>query len=246
MFFTLTGLYKTKKKEECFICCSTGKSLKDNLFEELLSKQSIDYPLLSMSYIYGCRCSTNYAHNKCMLSITKCPTCRKESVPKLYKYTRYDYYFPLLLFWLRQDPSHFLQLKCYMLFCIIGTLSLQYLSNKIELVHTLVTINTNISFFFSLLSILFILFPVYILTIFSDYIKKYWLYNEKTHKYDVFKVMDNSDNIILVTIILQQRRYITSRELVINNLRRRISMLENHIVHLDTEEQTHLYFFEDL
>jgi ABC-type multidrug transport system fused ATPase/permease subunit len=133
-----------------------------------------------------------------------------------------------------------------MLFCIIGTLSLQYLSNKIELVHTLVTINTNISFFFSLFSILFILFPVYILTIFSDYIKKYWLYNEKTHKYDVFKVMDNSDNIILVTIILQQRRYITSRELVINNLRRRISMLENHIVHLDTEEQTHLYFFEDL
>lgn len=43
----------------------------------------MEYPLISMNDAYDCDCINNYAHNKCLLNINKCPTCKKSSKTKL-------------------------------------------------------------------------------------------------------------------------------------------------------------------
>lgn len=84
-------------------------------------------------------------------------------------------------------------------------------------------------------SLIFI--PLYILIISNDYLKKYWLYNKNTQKYDVFnnepcdESSDNVDNIDqLRIIILQQRRQILYRQNVIGHQIERISQLSQHIL----------------
>lgn len=54
---------------DCFIrCTKSGKSEQNKL---------VFYPLLRLSSAYGCNCIDTMAHNKCLLGIKKCPTCRK-------------------------------------------------------------------------------------------------------------------------------------------------------------------------
>jgi hypothetical protein len=70
------------------------------------------------------------------------------------------------------------------------------------------------------------------LTIFNDYLKKYWLYESK--KYLVFdnEHENNSyDEVVqLRTIIIQQRRQILYRENFIAHQRERITQLTQHIL----------------
>jgi hypothetical protein len=85
-------------KNECCICYSIdGKSDEELNFDMQYNNNQMNYPLLSLSTVYECNCINNYAHNRCLLHINKCPTCRKLSNPKLYVYTLYDYYLPFLL-----------------------------------------------------------------------------------------------------------------------------------------------------
>ena len=129
---------------------------------------TINYPLLSLAEAYDCECHTSYAHNKCLLTINKCPTCRKKSKPNLYVRTRYDYYLKFLLRWLKKDKSKILTDYNYMLIFLInlGSCIIYYnCNNAIKI---------------------FIIVSIYILNNFYDYLKKYWLYNSKTNKYDVF------------------------------------------------------------
>jgi hypothetical protein len=82
------------KSEECFICCSVdGKSDTEKQFEMIYNQKYTNYPLLPLSKIYSCNCCTSYAHNKCLLNLNKCPTCRKVvSKPNLYVKTSYGFY----------------------------------------------------------------------------------------------------------------------------------------------------------
>lgn len=181
-------LFKTK--EECFICYSTGKTEKEELDEIIYNSKTMNYPLISMNKAYGCNCVNNYAHNKCLLNIDKCPTCRKVTTPKLYITTKYDYYQQFLLNWLKKDTSNISKLNWHMFYCLIfGLLILGICAlfetklKESKILHKIPFV--NLCFSICVVSLIFI--PLYILTIFNDYLKKYWLYNENTKKYDVFR-----------------------------------------------------------
>jgi hypothetical protein len=175
-------------KKECFICCS-------DLSEQNFNRFS--YPLLSMADAFNCNCVNNYAHNKCLININKCPTCRKESVPNLYVYTKYDYYFSPLLNWLKNDISRIEKINWFILYylmflyCIVLILH----CNK-NLVNTLISYCKMLLFF-----TIMITFTIYILTIFNDYLKKYWLYDFKQQKCHIF----NKEYIIIPNHTIEHR-----------------------------------------
>lgn len=86
-----------------------------------------------------------------------------------------------------------------------------------------------ISFILPICIVSLIFIPMYILIISNDYLKKYWLYNKNTKKYDVFnnepcdESSENVDNIVqLNIIILRQGRQILYRENFIGHQRERI------------------------
>ncbi len=85
---------------------------------------------------------------------------------------------------------------------------------------------------FSITIVSLIIIPLYILTDFNDYLKKYWLYNENTKKYDVFNnepCDEPYDNVVqLQTVILQQRSQIFRREILIAQQRERITQLSQY------------------
>ena len=186
-----------KSKKECFICYSTGKTIKEEHDEIIYHIKTMNYPLISMDKAYGCKWKNYYAHNKCLLNIDKCPTCRHVVNPKLYITTRYDYYIPFLLNWLKKDKINIFKLNKYMIYCLIfGILILgicalfekELNESKILQKKSLI----NLCFSICIVSLIFI--PLYIFTIFNDYLKKYWLLrpNENTIKYDVFRQKNSS------------------------------------------------------
>jgi hypothetical protein len=65
-------LFKTKN--ECIICYSSGKNEKEELNDKFNGK-TFDYPLIKLSDMYNCKCIL-YAHNICLKSVIRCPTCR--------------------------------------------------------------------------------------------------------------------------------------------------------------------------
>ena len=180
-----------KPKNECFICYSTGKTEKEELDEIIYHHKTMNYPLISMNKAYGCKCKNYYAHNKCLLNIDKCPTCRKEVVnPKLYITTIYDYYLPFLLNWLKKDKLNIFKLNKYMIYCLISGIFILYICSlfETELKESKILQKRpflNLCFSICVVSLIYI--PLYIFTIFNDYLKKYWLYNKNTKKYDVFR-----------------------------------------------------------
>jgi hypothetical protein len=178
-----------KPKEECFICYSTGKTKQEELLESLYNAKTMNYPLISMCDAYGCKCINNYAHNKCLLNVNKCPTCRKEIKPKLYITTKYDFYLKYLLNYLKKDTSKIVILNWHMLYSLIFgllLLGLCALYEKEIKMYKLLPTKSFINLCFSTIIVSLIHIPLYFLIIFNDYLKKYWLYNKNTKKYDVF------------------------------------------------------------
>ena len=229
-----------KPKKECFICYSTGKTKEDEFNEFLYNIKGMEYPLISMNDAYDCNCINNYAHNKCLLNINKCPTCRKVAKPKLYITTRYDYYLQYLLNWLKKDILNMTKLNWFMYCCLtfgMLVLSICALFEKEIKECNIVPKKSFRSLCLSICIGSLIFIPLYILIISNDYLKKYWLYNKNTKKYDVFnnepcdESSDNVDNIDqLRIIILQQRRQILYRQNVIGHQIERISQLSQHIL----------------
>ncbi len=82
---------------ECFICCTKhGKSENQVLYEIYMNDYTIDYPIISLSYAYGCECKNMFAHNICLYSINKCPQCRKVKIPNIMAKTRIEFLKPYL------------------------------------------------------------------------------------------------------------------------------------------------------
>jgi hypothetical protein len=70
------------------------------------NRRKFAYPFVLLSDAYGCECKTIQAHNKCLININKCPTCRKVvSKPNLYVKTRLDYYFSWPLTVIKSNPK---------------------------------------------------------------------------------------------------------------------------------------------
>ena len=138
--------------QECLICYTNN-----------------DYPLLSMSYVYKCKCINYYAHNICLLDIINCPTCRKETKPYLYINTNYDYYFYYLLIWLKKDTLNIYTLHWFVLYIFLIICEL------------LLTVNR---YYYVVIYSLFFGFILFILTEINNYLKIYWLYDGEN--YNVF------------------------------------------------------------
>ncbi len=226
-----------KPKKECFICYSTGKTKEDEFNEFLYLYKGMDYPLISMNDAFGCKCITNYAHNICLLTINKCPTCRKVAKPKLYITTRYDYYFKYLLNWLKKDILNMTKLNWFMFCCLtfgILVLSICALFEKEIKECNIVPKKSFRSLCLSICIVSLIFIPLDILIIFNDYLKKYWLYNKNTKKYDVFNnepCDESSDNVVMLRLIIsQQERQILYRQNFIGHQRERITQLSQHIL----------------
>ena len=226
-----------KPKKECLICYSTGKTEQEELLESFYNAKTMNYPLISMCDAYGCKCINNYAHNKCLLNVNKCPTCRKEIKPKLYITTKYDFYLKYLLNYLKKDTSKIVILNWHMIYSsIFGLLLLGLcaLYEKEIKKSDILPAKSFINLCFSITIVSLIFIPLYFLIIFNDYLKKYWLYNENTKKYDVFNnepCDEPYDNIVqLQTIILQQRSQIFRREILIAQQKERITQLTQHIL----------------
>ena len=166
-------------KEECFICCSKdGKTDSEKLFEIMYNYKSMDYPLLSLSSAYNCKCFYNYAHNKCLITINKCPTCRKLLKPKLYINTKFDYYLGFLLSWIKKDISRIEKINwCALSYLIIFHIIL-FLFNKNIIKIIIKFIKYILLYLKIILSILYIL-SLCVIIILNDYFNKYWLYNSK-------------------------------------------------------------------
>ena len=224
-----------KPKKECFICYSTGKTKEDEFNEFLYNIKGMEYPLISMNDAYDCNCINNYAHNKCLLNINKCPTCRKVAKPNLYIKTKYDFYLKYLLNYLKKDTLKIVILNWHMIYSsIFGLLLLGLcaLYEKEIKMYKLLPAKSFINLCFSTIIVSLIFIPLYFLIIFNDYLKKYWLYNENTKKYEVFNnepCDEPYDNVVqLQTVILQQRSQIFRRENLIAQQRERITQLSQY------------------
>jgi len=183
---------------ECFICFSTSGKTDDEIsFEQIFNQKTMNYPLLSMAYAYNCKCINNYAHNKCLININKCPTCRKEAEPNLYIYTRYDYYFSFLLDWLKKDISNIEKLNRYILSYLIFICGFLFLCSKNQkMINTIIPPKSNISLCFAIIISSSFCIALYLFVVFSDYIQKYWLYNKTEKRCYAFKNSYSNDIVL--------------------------------------------------
>ena len=144
-----------------------------------------NYALLALSEAYNCKCKNSYAHNKCLLNLKKCPTCRKVvSKPNLYVKTSYDYWLWFLLDWVKKDTSRIEKMKCSAVICIIIMCLFLYSIDKFiskELFETIIPPKSNISLCFATIMGVSYFLACYTV-ILDDYFKKYWLYDSKTNK----------------------------------------------------------------
>lgn len=96
--------YFFKEVNECFICCTKdGKTQQEITFEMAFNQKKLNYPLINLSSAYNCACINILAHNKCLLNIKKCPTCRKiVTKHNLYVKTNLDYYLKYYFDWIKK------------------------------------------------------------------------------------------------------------------------------------------------
>jgi len=167
------------KQEECFICCSVdGKSDNEKQYELAYSQKCLNYPLVSLSNAYECNCHNSYAHNKCLININKCPTCRKIVIkPKLYVKTRYDYYLWFLLDWIKRDITRIETIKWCAIICMIATTLIIYLFSRYQkMINTIIPPKSNESLCVALTIFIVWMISLHILML-DDYFRKYWLYD---------------------------------------------------------------------
>ncbi len=175
-----------KPPDECFICCTEdGKTENELKMDKANRHKSWNYPLLSMAHVYGCQCIGSLAHNRCLLSIHKCPTCRKDvQRPNLcVAKTKFDVVFAYLLQWLRQDPNHVevmtnrAAVVFFVSFVFFGLITHDFVEPpKDSLVFNV--------FFWTLF--ILNLVSLFLLIFVNDYVRKYWLYDRKLKKYHTF------------------------------------------------------------
>ena len=258
-----------KEITECFICCSEHERSDDEeeslyiiikmitllntdikirvfilisvfIIISFYQLDTISYPLLSLAEAYGCECHTSFAHNKCLITIDKCPTCRKISKPNLYVKTRYDYYLKYLLRWLKKDPSNISKLNLYMIYYLIflcgSTTLIEYNSN---IINKIIPPRSKLSIVLSVVAASSYGCSIFMLSTLNDYLKKYWLYNANTNKYDVFhqdqpinnisaqEALDRLEIIRLRTIISQLRSQNNYQRIIILRLEQQIAEYED-------------------
>ena len=164
---------------ECFICCTfDGKTTQEHIAELVLNKKTHFYPIIKLSQAYGCVCVGNHAHNKCLLGLNKCPTCRKiVSKPDLYVKTYYDKIFGWIFQLIKSNPKLIPKLEIFALIIMFMSFGLFWLISK-DL------IKINISYKTHIMVIILLVSQVIggICFIMKDYFKKYWLYDEKINK----------------------------------------------------------------
>lgn len=175
------------KSEECFICCSPHGKTDEEIQIEMFTCQKSNYPLVSLSHAYNCKCSNSFAHNKCLLNIRSCPTCRKNvSKPNLYVETSYDYYLWFLLDWIKKDIKRIEKIKWIGIYYICIMIMILYIFDKNkEIMHIIIPPNSYKSMCFAIL-----IGGLYSLSLYTmvldDYFKKYWLYNPIEKKCYIF------------------------------------------------------------
>jgi hypothetical protein len=164
--------------EECFICCTIDGKSDEELFNEIcLNRKMFNYPLISLSQAFMCKCINIFAHNKCLLKLNKCPTCRKiVSKPNLYVKTKYDYIFGWVFNIIKKYP---ILINITIDYCI-GSISIIFIIFFLINKNTNNFISMNLIFFW----LLFGNWSIITIIIMKDYFCKYWLYNNKLCKID--------------------------------------------------------------
>jgi hypothetical protein len=169
-----------KELAECFICCSNdGKTDAEKLFEMQIGQKFINYPLLTLSHAYKCNCNTLHAHNKCLLFISRCPSCRKISDPDLYVKTKYDYYLAWLFSYLKKDTR-----RIYKMYKVITTYLFILMAVLVLLEYTKEVIPKKSITSLCIAILISVSYGVsaYVLFVLDDYFKKYWLFNSRNQR----------------------------------------------------------------
>ena len=160
-------------EKECFICCSkSGKTTQEKMLDNIHYKR-LRYPLIPLSYAYGCNCKTMMAHNRCLFGIFKCPTCRKNVYePRLCVKGNIENY--LYLEWIKYNPTNFEKMqKIALLIAIIIIILVQLNERKY----------INITNNYILLGLTLICMLSGIVLFIGDYIEKFWLFKVNGHFY---------------------------------------------------------------
>lgn len=165
--------------EECFICYNhDGKSEQEYTMELFTNRKTHPYPIIKLSQAYGCECVGTHAHNKCLLGIDKCPTCRKTvSKPNLYVETYYDKVFSRIFELIKSNPKLIQKLETCAVLIMFMSFGLCWLISK-DLIK--IEFNYKIHVIFIILLTTQLIGGICI--IMKDYFKKYWLYDEKNAK----------------------------------------------------------------
>ena len=168
---------KERCNEECFICCTE----QDIFLELMFFNKKINYPLLQLSNVYNCYCRTSFAHNKCLIGIKKCPTCRALiDKPNLYVTTIFDNYFKYYFDWIKKDAKRINKIKNYIIvyLCFIYLPTLLILEYLINDDMYIIKPKSFESFIFSRIIGIFNIFCISLINL-EDYFTKYWLYCPK-------------------------------------------------------------------
>lgn len=158
---------------ECFICCTkSGKSREERLFDNIYHK-GIRYPIIPLCYAYDCRCSGTFAHNKCLLTINKCPTCRKlVTKPRLVVRKAFESYVNLQ--WIYNNPLTFQYFTCFNMGVMTMIFLFVFLNEQ-----KVITIENN----YVLFGLVMIQLLTGVILTLNDYTYKYWLYDKKSNTF---------------------------------------------------------------
>lgn len=166
------------KCEECFICYSNGKTSNEEIQEIFMKRQGLNYPLISLGYAFNCNCFNTFAHNKCLIDIKKCPTCRKiVEKPNLYVHTIFDYLFGFIFSIVKSNLYLLDQIKN-----ICGIIIIFMVLTHILIENNYIQITSDWKFKLSIGLLICIQFICGSIFIMEDYFAKYWLYDRKNKK----------------------------------------------------------------
>lgn len=160
-------------ENECFICCSkSGKTMQEKMLDNIHYKR-LRYPLIPLSYAYGCDCKTMLAHNRCLIGVLKCPTCRKiVHKPRLCVKGNIEKY--LYLEWIKNGPKNINKIQTITVLIMFKIFVLVQLNE-----HKYIVITNN----YVLLSLTFIMIVGSVILMLCDYVEKYWLFNKKLNAF---------------------------------------------------------------